>query len=122
MQRNAAIVPNTYPRYVTSVARRYSAGEVTYLGYVFGTMAALRCMRPRNRGTIVQVGSALSYRAIPLESAYCGAKFAIRGFTEALRSELRHRRSGIRITMVQLPAVNTPQLDWAPNKLPFRLQ
>jgi NAD(P)-dependent dehydrogenase (short-subunit alcohol dehydrogenase family) len=98
------------------------ATEVTYLGYVFGTMAALRHMRPRNRGTIIQVGSALSYRAIPLQSAYCGAKFAIRGFTDALRSELRHERSCIRITMVQLPAVNTPQFDWARNKLPFRLQ
>ncbi|HEX9321907.1 MAG TPA: SDR family oxidoreductase [Xanthobacteraceae bacterium] len=105
-----------------SPAEYRRATEVTYLGYVFGTMAALRCMRPRNRGTIVQVGSALSYRAIPLQSAYCGAKFAIRGFTEALRSELRHQRSGIRITMVQLPAVNTPQFDWARNKLPFRLQ
>jgi NAD(P)-dependent dehydrogenase (short-subunit alcohol dehydrogenase family) len=87
--------------------------EVTYLGYVFGTMAALKHMRPRNHGTIVQVGSALSYRAIPLQSAYCGAKFAVRGFTDALRSELLHEGSAIRVTMVQLPAVNTPQFDWA---------
>jgi NAD(P)-dependent dehydrogenase (short-subunit alcohol dehydrogenase family) len=96
--------------------------EVTYLGFVFGTMAALIHMRSRNAGTIVQVGSALSYRAIPLQSAYCGAKFAIRGFTDALRSELQHENSSIRVTMVQLPAVNTPQFDWARNKMPRRPQ
>jgi len=96
--------------------------EVTYLGQVYGTMAALKHMRPRNQGTIVQVGSALSYRAIPLQSAYCGAKFAIRGFTDALRSELKHERSPIRLTMVQLPAVNTPQFDWARSRLPRNLQ
>lgn len=96
--------------------------EVTYLGQVYGTMAALKHMRRRNAGTIVQVGSALSYRAIPLQSAYCGAKFAIRGFTDALRSELKHDSSGIRLTMVQLPAVNTPQFDWARNRLPKCLQ
>jgi short-subunit dehydrogenase len=93
------------------------ATEVTYLGTVHGTMAALRHMRPRNAGTIVQVGSALSYRAIPLQAAYCGAKFAIRGFTDALRSELAHDESRVRVTMVQLPAVNTPQFDWARNRL-----
>jgi short-subunit dehydrogenase len=87
--------------------------EVTYLGQVHGTLAALRRMRRRNRGTIVQVGSALSYRAIPLQAAYCAAKFAVRGFTDSLRSELEHERSRIRLTMVQLPAVNTPQFDWA---------
>lgn len=96
--------------------------EVTYLGYVFGTMAALKHMRRRNAGTIVQVGSALGFRAIPLQSAYCGAKFAIRGFTDSLRSELQHERSGIRVTMVQLPAVNTPQFNWARNKMPKRPQ
>jgi short-subunit dehydrogenase len=96
--------------------------EVTYLGYVFGTMAALQHMRPRNAGTILQVGSALSYRAIPLQSAYCGAKFAVRGFTDALRSELHHERSSVRVTMVQLPAVNTPQFDWARNRLQHRPQ
>jgi len=96
--------------------------EVTYLGQVYGTMAALKRMRPRNRGTIVQVGSALSYRAIPLQSAYCGAKFAIRGFTDSLRSELAHEGSRIRLTMVQLPAVNTPQFDWALNRMPNELQ
>ncbi len=98
------------------------ATEVTYLGYVYGTMAALRRMRQRNRGTIVQVGSALSYRAIPLQSAYCGAKFAIRGFTDSLRSELLHDRSNIHITMVQMPALNTPQFNWGRNKLPMRPQ
>jgi len=92
--------------------------EVTYLGYVFGTMAALK----HNVGTIVQVGSALAYRAIPLQSAYCGAKFAIRGFTDALRSELLHDGSDVHITMVQLPAVNTPQFEWARNKMPRRPQ
>jgi NAD(P)-dependent dehydrogenase (short-subunit alcohol dehydrogenase family) len=96
--------------------------EVTYLGQVHGTMAALKHMRPRNRGTIVQVGSALSYRAIPLQSAYCGAKFAIRGFTDALRSELDHGKRRIRLIMVQLPAVNTPQFDWARSRLPRKLQ
>ncbi len=92
--------------------------EVTYLGCVFGTMAALK----HNVRTIVQVGSALAYRAIPLQSAYCGAKFAIRGFTDALRSELLHDRTDVRITMVQLPAVNTPQFNWARNKMPGRSQ
>jgi NAD(P)-dependent dehydrogenase (short-subunit alcohol dehydrogenase family) len=87
--------------------------EVTYLGYVYGTLAALKRMRTRNRGTIVQVGSALAYRAIPLQSAYCGAKFAIRGFTDSLRSELIHDRSKIQLTMVQIAAFNTPQFDWA---------
>jgi short-subunit dehydrogenase len=87
--------------------------EVTYLGFVHGSMAALRLMRPRNRGTIVQVGSALAYRGIPLQSAYCGAKHAIRGFTDSLRTELIHDDSNIHVTIVQLPAVNTPQFDWA---------
>jgi short-subunit dehydrogenase len=96
--------------------------EVTYLGTVHGTMAALRQMRPRNQGTILQVGSALAYRAIPLQSAYCGAKFAIRGFTDSLRSELRHDGSRIRLTMVQLPAVNTPQFDWSRSRMPRRAQ
>jgi NAD(P)-dependent dehydrogenase (short-subunit alcohol dehydrogenase family) len=95
---------------------------VTYLGQVHGTMAALRRMRRRNRGTIIQVGSALSYRAIPLQSAYCGAKFAVRGFTDSLRTELAHEGSQIRLTMVQLPAVNTPQFDWARSRMPKKLQ
>lgn len=87
--------------------------EVTYLGYVHGTLAALRHMRPRDEGRIIQIGSALSYRAIPLQSAYCAAKFAIRGFTDSLRTELLHDRSRIGLTMVQLPGVNTPQFDWS---------
>ena len=98
------------------------ATEVTYLGYVYGTMAALRRMRARDRGTIVQVGSALAYRAIPLQSVYCGAKFAIRGFTDSIRSELLHDRSRVHITMVQMPALNTPQFDWARNKTGKRAQ
>jgi NAD(P)-dependent dehydrogenase (short-subunit alcohol dehydrogenase family) len=91
--------------------------EVTYLGYVYGTRAALSRMLPRNRGTIVQVGSALAYRGIPLQSAYCGAKHAIQGFHESLRCELLHRRSRVRTTMVQLPAVNTPQFSWLRSRL-----
>ena len=96
--------------------------EVTYLGTVYGTMAALKRMRPRGAGSIVQVGSALSYRAIPLQSAYCGAKFAIRGFTDSLRTELMHERMPINVCMVQLPAVNTPQFDWAQSHMPEKAQ
>jgi NAD(P)-dependent dehydrogenase (short-subunit alcohol dehydrogenase family) len=96
--------------------------EVTYLGYVYGTMSALKRMRPRNRGTIVHVGSALAYRGIPLQSAYCGAKHAIQGFNESLRTELLHEKSGIRTTMVQMPAVNTPQFSWVLSRLPNQAQ
>jgi NAD(P)-dependent dehydrogenase (short-subunit alcohol dehydrogenase family) len=96
--------------------------EVTYLGQVHGTLAALRHMRRQGEGTIVQVGSALAYRSIPLQSAYCAAKAAARGFTDSLRSELIHEGSPIRLTMVHLPAVNTPQFDWARSRLPRRLQ
>jgi NAD(P)-dependent dehydrogenase (short-subunit alcohol dehydrogenase family) len=85
--------------------------EVTYLGVVYGTLAALHTMLPRERGVIVQVGSALAYRGIPLQSAYCAAKHAIQGFTESLRCELLHRSSGVQVTMVQLPALNTPQFE-----------
>jgi NAD(P)-dependent dehydrogenase (short-subunit alcohol dehydrogenase family) len=85
--------------------------EVTYLGVVYGSLSALRAMRPRERGVIVQVGSALAYRGIPLQSAYCACKHAIQGFTESLRCELLHEGSGVRVTMVQLPALNTPQFD-----------
>jgi len=92
--------------------------EVTYLGYVYGTRAALTRMLPRDRGTVVQVGSALAYRGIPLQSAYCGAKHAIQGFHESLRCELLHTRSRVRVTMVQMPAVNTPQFDWVRSRLP----
>jgi short-subunit dehydrogenase len=96
--------------------------EVTYLGTVHGTCAALRRMRGRNRGCIVQVGSALAYRSIPLQSAYCAAKAAVRGFTDSLRSELLHEGCGVHITMVQLSAFNTPQFDWARSRMPFRAQ
>ncbi len=96
--------------------------EVTYLGYVHGTLAALRRMEVQGFGTIVQIGSSLAYRGIPLQSAYCACKFAIRGFTDSLRCELIHDRSPVRLTMVQLPAVNTPQFDWARNRLPHRPQ
>ncbi|UAW97876.1 SDR family oxidoreductase [Halopseudomonas nanhaiensis] len=96
--------------------------EVTYLGQVHGTLAALKHMRARNRGTIVQVGSALAYRAIPLQSAYCAAKFACRGFTDSLRVELMHDNSAVHVTTVHLSAFNTPQFDWARNRLPNRAQ
>jgi short-subunit dehydrogenase len=92
--------------------------EVCYLGAVYGTKAALKRMLPRDRGTIVQVGSALSYRAIPLQSAYCGAKHAMRGFTDSVRTELMHDGSNVHITMVQLPAVNTPQFNVSKTTLP----
>jgi NAD(P)-dependent dehydrogenase (short-subunit alcohol dehydrogenase family) len=96
--------------------------RVTYLGTVHGTLAALRRMRPRGRGCIVQVGSALAYRSIPLQSAYCAAKAAIRGFTDSLRSELIREQSQVQLTMVHLSAFNTPQFDWARSRLPRQLQ
>jgi NAD(P)-dependent dehydrogenase (short-subunit alcohol dehydrogenase family) len=92
--------------------------EVTYLGSVHGILAALRRMQPRDAGTIVQVGSALAYRGIPLQASYCGSKFAIRGFVDSLRCELRHDHSGVRITTVHLPAMNTPQFGWVRSRLP----
>jgi NAD(P)-dependent dehydrogenase (short-subunit alcohol dehydrogenase family) len=96
--------------------------EVTYLGFVYSTMAALHRMKPRNAGTVVQVGSALGYRGIPLQSAYCGAKHATQGFHEALRCELLHEGSKVRVTMVQMPAVNTPQFSWVLSRLPKQAQ
>src|SRR5487761_1778163 len=108
----AAIDPDDFKR----------ATEVTYLGAVYGTMAALKHMRPRGRGTIVQVGSALAYRAIPLQAPYCGAKHALRGFTNALRCELLHDHSAIRLTMVHLAAFNTPQFSWSRNVFANRPQ
>jgi NAD(P)-dependent dehydrogenase (short-subunit alcohol dehydrogenase family) len=96
--------------------------EVSYLGFVYGTMAALKYMKPRNRGAIVQVGSALAYRGIPLQTAYCGAKHAIQGFNEALRCELLHEKSGVHVTMLQMPAVNTPQFSWVLSRLPHHAQ
>jgi short-subunit dehydrogenase len=97
-----AIAPADYKR----------ATEVTYLGAVWGTLAALRRMKPRDRGPIVQIGSALAYRSIPLQAPYCGAKAAVRGFTDSVRCELDHDRSNVHITMVHLSAFNTPQFDW----------
>jgi NAD(P)-dependent dehydrogenase (short-subunit alcohol dehydrogenase family) len=96
--------------------------EVSYLGYVYGTRAALERMIPRDRGVIVQVGSALAYRGIPLQSAYCGAKHAIQGFHDSLRCELLHTKSNVRVTMVQMPAVNTPQFSWVLSRLPHQAQ
>jgi short-subunit dehydrogenase len=94
--------------------------DVTYLGVVHGTLTALRRMLPRNQGAIVQVGSALAYRGIPLQAAYCAAKHAIQGFCDSLNSELLHDESAVTVTMVQLPAVNTPQFDWVKSRLPGR--
>jgi NAD(P)-dependent dehydrogenase (short-subunit alcohol dehydrogenase family) len=96
--------------------------EVTYLGVVHGTLAALARMRGRDRGSIIQVGSALAYRGIPLQSAYCAAKHAVQGFCDSLRAELLHDGSGVRLTMVQLPALNTPQFDWVKSRLEGRGQ
>lgn len=96
--------------------------EVTYLGYVHGTLTALKRMLPRDRGVIVQVGSALAYRGIPLQAAYCAAKHAIEGFCDSLRCELLHDRSKVRVTMVQLPAFNTPQFGWVKSRLPGKAQ
>jgi NAD(P)-dependent dehydrogenase (short-subunit alcohol dehydrogenase family) len=96
--------------------------EVTYLGSVYGTLAALRRMLPRDRGTIIQVGSALAYRSIPLQAAYCAAKHALRGFTDSLRTELIHDNSHVHLTMVQLPALNTPQFEWLKSRLPKKPQ
>ena len=96
--------------------------DVTYLGFVYGTLAALKRMLPRDRGSIVQVGSALAYRGIPLQSAYCAAKHAIQGFCDSLRAELIHDGSNVRLTMVQMPALNTPQFDWVKSRLPNKAQ
>jgi NAD(P)-dependent dehydrogenase (short-subunit alcohol dehydrogenase family) len=96
--------------------------EVTYLGVVYGTLAALRRMLPRDRGAIIQVGSALAYRGIPLQAAYCAAKHAVQGFCDSLRTELLHDGSKVRLTMVQLPALNTPQFGWVKSRLPNKAQ
>lgn len=105
-----------------SAAEYARVTQVTYLGFVHGTMAALRRMRPRDRGVVVQTGSALAYRGIPLQSVYCGAKHAIKGVTESVLTELRHEGSGVHVTMVNMPGVNTPQFDWVLNKLPKKPQ
>ncbi len=108
-----------FAKFVDTTPEEFTrATQVTYLGTVYGTMAALKRMTARDRGTIIQVGSALSYRAIPLQAAYCGAKFGIRGFTDSIRTELLHDKSRVHITMVQLPGVNTTQFNWCRSKLP----
>ena len=96
--------------------------EVTYLGFVNGTLAALKRMLPRDRGRIIQVGSALAYRGIPLQAAYCASKHSIQGFMDSLRCELLHDKSQVRVTMVQMPAMNTPQFDWIKSRLPRKAQ
>src|SRR5204863_8488404 len=115
-----AMVSVCSPVRAMSAAEFRRVTEVTYLGVVHGTQAALRRMLPRDRGLIVQVSSALAYRGIPIQSAYCAAKHAVLGFTDSLRCELLHDRSGVKVTMVHLPAVNTPQFDWVENHLPLR--
>ncbi len=112
-----------FARVLDMTAEEYrQVTAVTYLGVVHGTMTALKRMQSRDRGVIIQTGSALAYRSIPLQSAYCAAKAAVRGFTDSLRCELIHDRSNVRLTMVQLSAFNTPQFDWARSKLPRRSQ
>ena len=96
--------------------------EVTDLGYVNGTLAALKRMLPRDEGHIIQVGSALAYRGIPLQAVYCASKHAIQGFMDSLRCELIHDKSNVRVTMVQMPAMNTPQFDWLKSRLPRKAQ
>jgi NAD(P)-dependent dehydrogenase (short-subunit alcohol dehydrogenase family) len=96
--------------------------EVTYLGYVYGTLAALKRMLPRDRGVIIQVGSALAYRGIPLQAAYCAAKHAIQGFCDSLRCELIHDKSNVRVTMIEMPALNTPQFGWVKSRLAHKAQ
>jgi NAD(P)-dependent dehydrogenase (short-subunit alcohol dehydrogenase family) len=96
--------------------------EVLYLGFVHGTQSALRRMLPRDRGTIIQIGSALAYRSIPLQSAYCACKHAINGFTDSLRCELSHDHSNVKLTVVQMPAMNTIQFDWVKNRMPNMTQ
>lgn len=119
---NAAMATVFAPFHLIAPDEYRRATEVIYLGFVHGTMAALKRMRPRGRGTIVQVGSALAYRSVPLQSAYCGAKAAIRAFTDSIRSELIHDRVGVHLTTVNMPALNTPQFDWARNKMRWRPQ
>jgi len=117
---NVAMASILAPTWEIDPAEFRRVTEVTYLGQVHGTMAALRRMRPRDRGTIVQVGSALAYRGIPLQGAYCGAKHAIRGFTDALRTELMHEKSAVRVTTVHLPALNTTQFGLVRVRVPHR--
>lgn len=114
---NVAFVGYLEPFWETKPDEYYRVTEVTYYGQVHGTWAALRHMRPRDRGVIVNVGSAMAYRGIPLQAAYCGAKHAIKGFTESVMTELAHEKSAVKLCMVQLPGLNTPQFDWNLNKM-----
>jgi len=114
---------SVFARFVDIKAEEYErVTQVSYLGFTNGTRSALKRMLPRDRGAIVQVGSALAYRGIPLQSAYCGAKHAIQGFNESLRAELLHEGSGVKNTMVQMPAVNTPQFSWVLSRMPHQAQ
>jgi NAD(P)-dependent dehydrogenase (short-subunit alcohol dehydrogenase family) len=119
---NVAMAAVLSPLSETSAEDFRRVTEVTYLGFVHGTMSALKRMRVRDRGTVVQVGSALSYRSIPLQASYCAAKFAIRGFTDSVRTELMHDKTRIHITMVQLPGHNTPQFGHVKTTLPHHPQ
>jgi NAD(P)-dependent dehydrogenase (short-subunit alcohol dehydrogenase family) len=119
---NNAMVSVFSPVKEMTAAEYRRVTEVTYLGVVNGTLAALHRMLPRDHGSIVQVGSALAYRSIPLQSAYCGSKHAIRGFTDSLRCELLHDKSHVHVTMVQMPALNTPQFRWVRSRLPNKAQ
>jgi short-subunit dehydrogenase len=119
---NCAMVTVMAPIYETTGEEFKRVTEVNYLGYVYGTKAALDRMLPRDQGTIVQVSSALAFRAIPLQAAYCATKHAVKGFTESLRTELLHDGSNVHITMVHMPALNTPQFDWSRTKLPNKPQ
>ncbi|HET8551906.1 MAG TPA: SDR family oxidoreductase [Gammaproteobacteria bacterium] len=117
---NAAMVTIVAPFDEIASEEYKRVTDVTYLGNVNGTMAALKRMLPRDRGTIIQVSSALAYHSVPLQSPYCGAKHAINGYTESLRSELMHRNSAVRVTTIDMPGLNTPQFDWALNRMPKR--
>jgi NAD(P)-dependent dehydrogenase (short-subunit alcohol dehydrogenase family) len=119
---NNAMVSVFSPIKQMSVEEFKRVTDVTYLGYVYGTLSALGRMLPRDRGVIVQVGSALAYRGIPLQAAYCAAKHAIQGFHDSLRCELLHDKSNVRVTMVQMPALNTPQFRWVKSRLPNKAQ
>lgn len=119
---NNAMVSVFSPAREMTAAEYRRVTEVTYLGLVYGTLSALKRMLARDRGVIVQVGSALAYRGIPLQSAYCAAKHAVQGFTESVRSELIHDKSRVRLSMVQLPALNTPQFSWVKTRLPGKPQ
>lgn len=119
---NDAMVSVFSPVKETDAADYKRVTEVLYLGFVHGTLSAVRRMIPRDRGTIIQIGSALSYRSIPLQSAYCACKHAINGFTDSLRCELHHDNSNVKITTVQMPAMNTTQFDWVKNRMPHNTQ